>query len=180
MFQEVIRHEIARDALDYVLDSTSPGYIPESALRVWRNDAEDPEGGPATILRTEEMMMMMAGMRTSLCRACSSAGIRQRDALPVHETEMPEMCLPLRKRPRRTTPGPGYEVGESSTAGTARQVGPTTAEADLYGFTDLFRAAPDAGCSREFRLWFWDNGMTLLEPPRDCTDHPRGGQPESY
>ncbi|GJR41423.1 hypothetical protein Tco_1217107 [Tanacetum coccineum] len=33
-----------------------------------------------------------------------AAGIRQRDALPspVHETEMPEMCLPLRKRPCRT------------------------------------------------------------------------------
>ncbi|GJX51953.1 hypothetical protein Tco_0280322 [Tanacetum coccineum] len=48
-----------------------------------------------------------------------AAGIRQRDALPspVHETEMPEICLPLRKRPCRTTPGPGYEVGESSAAG---------------------------------------------------------------
>ncbi|GJX97486.1 hypothetical protein Tco_0353284, partial [Tanacetum coccineum] len=43
-----------------------------------------------------------------------AAGIRQRDALPypIHETEMPEICLPLRKRPRRTTPGPGCEVGE--------------------------------------------------------------------
>ncbi|GKA32920.1 hypothetical protein Tco_0719287 [Tanacetum coccineum] len=45
----------------------------------------------------------------------------ERDALPVHETEMPEMCLPLRKRPCRTTPGPGCEVGESSAAGAARQ-----------------------------------------------------------
>ncbi|GKF78669.1 hypothetical protein Tco_0234237, partial [Tanacetum coccineum] len=53
----------------------------------------------------------------------SPVGIRQRDALPspVHETEMPEMCLPLRKRLCRTTPGPGYEAGESSAAGTARQ-----------------------------------------------------------
>ncbi|GKG56095.1 hypothetical protein Tco_0577170, partial [Tanacetum coccineum] len=41
-----------------------------------------------------------------------ATGIRQRDALPspIHETEMPEICLPLRKRLRRTTPGPGYEV----------------------------------------------------------------------
>ncbi|GKF29376.1 hypothetical protein Tco_0095718 [Tanacetum coccineum] len=72
-----------------------------------------------------------------------AAGIRQRDALPspVHETEMPEICLPLRKRPCRTTPGPGYEVGESSTAGAARQVGPTTARADLYGFADMIDAA---------------------------------------
>ncbi|GKG18265.1 hypothetical protein Tco_0372563, partial [Tanacetum coccineum] len=57
-----------------------------------------------------------------------AARIRQRDVLPspVHETEMLAICLPLRKRPRRTTPGPGYEVGESSAAGTARRVGPTT------------------------------------------------------
>ncbi|GKB85698.1 hypothetical protein Tco_0957970, partial [Tanacetum coccineum] len=52
-----------------------------------------------------------------------AAGIRQRDALPspIHETEMPEICLPLCKRPCRTTPGPGYKVRESSAAGTARQ-----------------------------------------------------------
>ncbi|GKA37931.1 hypothetical protein Tco_0724496 [Tanacetum coccineum] len=45
-----------------------------------------------------------------------AAGIRQRDALPspIHETEIPEMWLPLRKRLCRTTPGPGYEVGELS------------------------------------------------------------------
>ncbi|GJT49009.1 hypothetical protein Tco_0975166 [Tanacetum coccineum] len=36
-----------------------------------------------------------------------AAGIRQRDALPspVHEIEMPEICLPLRKRLCCTTPG---------------------------------------------------------------------------
>ncbi|GKF47917.1 hypothetical protein Tco_0141168, partial [Tanacetum coccineum] len=67
-----------------------------------------------------------------------AARIRQRDALPVHETEMPEMCLPLRKRPCRTTPGPGCEVGESSAAGAARQFGPTTARANLYGFADIY------------------------------------------
>ncbi|GJR73012.1 putative reverse transcriptase domain-containing protein [Tanacetum coccineum] len=41
-----------------------------------------------------------------------AAGIRQRDALPslVHETEMPEICLPLHKRLCRTTPGLGYEL----------------------------------------------------------------------
>ncbi|GJX19394.1 hypothetical protein Tco_0222071 [Tanacetum coccineum] len=80
-----------------------------------------------------------------------AAGIRQRDALPspVHETEMPEICLPLRKRPCRTTPGPGYEVGESLAAGTARQVRPATARADLYGFADMLDAAPGRQTSRE-------------------------------
>ncbi|GJT16399.1 hypothetical protein Tco_0875105 [Tanacetum coccineum] len=45
-----------------------------------------------------------------------AAGIRRRDALPspIHETEIPEMWLPLRKRLCRTTPGPRCEVGESS------------------------------------------------------------------
>ncbi|GJZ60146.1 putative ribonuclease H-like domain-containing protein [Tanacetum coccineum] len=91
-----------------------------------------------------------------------AAGIRQRDALPVHETEMPEMCLPLRKRPRRTTPGPGYEVGESSAAGAARQFGPTTAEADLYGFTDMLEAAPGRQMSRELGYGIRDTWDDLV------------------
>ncbi|GJY99092.1 hypothetical protein Tco_0516522, partial [Tanacetum coccineum] len=62
---------------------------------------------------------------------------------------MTEICLPLRKRLRRTTPGPGYEVGESSAAGAARQFGPTTAEADLYGFADMLDAALGCQTSRE-------------------------------
>ncbi|GKB79846.1 hypothetical protein Tco_0946741 [Tanacetum coccineum] len=33
-----------------------------------------------------------------------------------HDTEIPEMWLPLRKRLCRTTPGPGYRVGRSSSA----------------------------------------------------------------
>ncbi|GJR60917.1 hypothetical protein Tco_1503079 [Tanacetum coccineum] len=42
-----------------------------------------------------------------------AAGIRQRDALPspVHENGMPEICIPLHKRSRRTTPGPGLQSG---------------------------------------------------------------------
>ncbi|GJX58343.1 hypothetical protein Tco_0289733, partial [Tanacetum coccineum] len=62
---------------------------------------------------------------------------------------MPGMCLPLHKRSCRTTPGPGYEVGESLAAGTARQVGPTPARADLYGFDDMLDAAPGRQTSRE-------------------------------
>ncbi|GJV23139.1 hypothetical protein Tco_1375834 [Tanacetum coccineum] len=93
-----------------------------------------------------------------------AAGIRQRDALPspVHETEMPEICLPLRKRPRRTTPGPGYEVGESSAAGAARQFGPTTAEADLYGFADMLDAAPGRQTSKELGYGITDTWDDLV------------------
>ncbi|GJY84440.1 hypothetical protein Tco_0497816 [Tanacetum coccineum] len=93
-----------------------------------------------------------------------AAGIRQRDALPspVHETEMPKICLPLRKRPCRTTPGPGYEVGESSAAGAARQVGPTTARADLYGFADMIDAAPGRQTSRELGYGITDTWDDLV------------------
>ncbi|GJS23316.1 hypothetical protein Tco_0451948 [Tanacetum coccineum] len=93
-----------------------------------------------------------------------AAGIRQRDALPslIHETEMLEICLPLRKRPCRTTPGPGYEVGESSAAGTARQVGPATARADLYGFADMLDAAPGRQTSRELGYGITDTWDDLV------------------
>ncbi|GJU32676.1 hypothetical protein Tco_1176265 [Tanacetum coccineum] len=76
------------------------------------------------------------------------AGIKSERLLTSYETEDPEMWLPLRKRRVfRTTPGSpppplDDEVGESSAAGAARQFGPTTAEADLYGFTDMLEAAP--------------------------------------
>ncbi|GKA99143.1 hypothetical protein Tco_0827080, partial [Tanacetum coccineum] len=64
------------------------------------------------------------------------------DALPspVHETEILEICLPLRKRSCRTAPTPGYEVGESSAVGAARQDGPAIAGADLYAFVDMVDA----------------------------------------
>ncbi|GJS71969.1 hypothetical protein Tco_0704810 [Tanacetum coccineum] len=60
-----------------------------------------------------------------------AARIRQRDALPypVHETEMPEICLSL--------------------SGAARQVGSTKTRADLYGFADMLDAAPGCQTSRE-------------------------------
>ncbi|GJY26546.1 hypothetical protein Tco_0401272 [Tanacetum coccineum] len=42
---------------------------------------------------------------------------------PTH-IEIPESCLPLRKRVRFASPTPSHEVGESSAAGAARQDGP--------------------------------------------------------
>ncbi|GJT12976.1 putative reverse transcriptase domain-containing protein [Tanacetum coccineum] len=40
-------------------------------------------------------------------------------------TDVPEAEMPPRKRACLTTPAPGYEIGESSAAGAARQPGPT-------------------------------------------------------
>ncbi|GJU54674.1 hypothetical protein Tco_1228388 [Tanacetum coccineum] len=63
----------------------------------------------------------------------------------------------------RTTPGPGYEVGESSAAGTARRVGPTTARADLYGFADTLEAAPGRPMSRELGYGIRDTWVILRD-----------------
>ncbi|GJW68272.1 putative reverse transcriptase domain-containing protein [Tanacetum coccineum] len=81
-------------------------------------------------------------------------GLTGENALPspIHETEIPEMWLPLRKRLCRTTPGPRCEVGESSAAGAARQFGPTSAFQGVPGYLgDLVGAIQE-----------------------NCTDHPRG------
>ncbi|GKF65344.1 hypothetical protein Tco_0191861, partial [Tanacetum coccineum] len=48
---------------------------------------------------------------------------------PTH-IEIPESCLPLRKRVRFASPTPSREVGESSAAGAARQDRPTIARDD--------------------------------------------------
>ncbi|GKF05567.1 hypothetical protein Tco_0036235, partial [Tanacetum coccineum] len=82
-----------------------------------------------------------------------AAGIRMRAASPPlllpstsHRIDIPEAEMSPRKRACFTTPAPGFEVGESSAAGAARQPGPTM-EADLrrdrvietgYGITDTW------------------------------------------
>ncbi|GKF16922.1 hypothetical protein Tco_0061840 [Tanacetum coccineum] len=75
---------------------------------------------------------------------------------PTH-IEIPESCLPLRKRVRFTSPTPSREVGESSAAGVARQDTPTVARddpysiarEDLYGFVDMVDVPPRCSTSRE-------------------------------
>nr|GEW82534.1 hypothetical protein [Tanacetum cinerariifolium] len=61
-----------------------------------------------------------------------AAGIRMRALLPStsHRTDVPEAEMPPQKRACFTTSALGLEVGESSTAGAARQPGPTL-KADL-------------------------------------------------
>ncbi|GJT52325.1 hypothetical protein Tco_0978482 [Tanacetum coccineum] len=75
---------------------------------------------------------------------------------PTH-IEIPESCLPLRKRVRFASPTPSREVGESSAAGAARQDRPTIARddpysiarEDLYGFVDMVDVPPRCSTSRE-------------------------------
>ncbi|GKA60671.1 hypothetical protein Tco_0760078 [Tanacetum coccineum] len=76
---------------------------------------------------------------------------RQRDTplSHVHETKIPKICLPLRKRQCRTVPTPRYEVRKSLAAGAARQDRPAVARADLYEFIDMVDAAPGRLMSSE-------------------------------
>ncbi|GKB61196.1 hypothetical protein Tco_0917382 [Tanacetum coccineum] len=75
---------------------------------------------------------------------------------PTH-IEIPESCLPLRKRVHFASPTPSREVGESSAAGAARQDRPTIsrddpysiAREDLYGFVDMVDVPPRCSTSRE-------------------------------
>ncbi|GJS48468.1 putative reverse transcriptase domain-containing protein [Tanacetum coccineum] len=67
----------------------------------------------------------------------------------VHETKIPKICLPLRKRQCRTAPTPRYEVRKSLAAGAARQDRPAVARADLYEFIDMVDAAPGRLMSSE-------------------------------
>ncbi|GJR48282.1 hypothetical protein Tco_1316385 [Tanacetum coccineum] len=68
---------------------------------------------------------------------------------PTH-IEIPESCLPLRKRVRFASPTPSHEVRESSAAGAARKDRPTIARdgpyfiarEDLYGFVDMVDIPP--------------------------------------
>ncbi|GKF65172.1 hypothetical protein Tco_0191689, partial [Tanacetum coccineum] len=92
---------------------------------------------------------------------------------PTH-IEIPESCLPLRKRVRFASPAPSHEVGESSAAGAARQDGPaiaredpySLARGDLYGFVNMVDVAPGHPMSRELNYGItdtWDDLVGAIE-----------------
>ncbi|GJT44592.1 hypothetical protein Tco_0953307 [Tanacetum coccineum] len=82
---------------------------------------------------------------------------------PTH-IEIPESCLPLRKRVRFASPTPSPEVGESSAAGAARQDRPTIAREDLYGFIDMIDVPPRCSTSRELDYGIYGTGMIWMVP----------------
>ncbi|GJY26659.1 hypothetical protein Tco_0401385 [Tanacetum coccineum] len=92
---------------------------------------------------------------------------------PTH-IEVPESCLPLRKRLCFAAPTPNHEVGESSVADAARQDGPavvredpySVARGDLYGFVDRVDIAPGRLMSRELDYGItdtWDDLVGAIE-----------------
>ncbi|GKA74629.1 putative reverse transcriptase domain-containing protein [Tanacetum coccineum] len=88
---------------------------------------------------------------------------------PTH-IDIPESCLPLRKRVHFASPTLSHEVGESSTAGAARQYGPavaredpySVARGDLYGFVDMVDVAPGHPMSRELDYGITDTWDDLV------------------
>ncbi|GKE94576.1 hypothetical protein Tco_1579431, partial [Tanacetum coccineum] len=88
---------------------------------------------------------------------------------PTH-IEIPESCLPLRKRVHFASPTPSHEVKESSAAGAARQDGPavaredpySVARGDLYGFIDMVDVAPGHLISRELDYGITDTWDDLV------------------
>ncbi|GKF74804.1 hypothetical protein Tco_0224248, partial [Tanacetum coccineum] len=88
---------------------------------------------------------------------------------PTH-IEIPESCLPLRKRVHFASPTPSHEVGESSAAGAAIQDEPaiaredpySIAREDLYGFVNMVNVPPRCSTSRELDYGITDTWDDLV------------------
>nr|GEW91880.1 hypothetical protein [Tanacetum cinerariifolium] len=88
---------------------------------------------------------------------------------PTH-IEIPKSCLPLRKRLRFASPTPSQEVGESSTAGAARQDEPVVernnpyslVREDLYEFFDRVDVTHGRPMSKELDYGITDTRDELV------------------
>ncbi|GKB38513.1 hypothetical protein Tco_0883455, partial [Tanacetum coccineum] len=121
----------------------SPGYIPESDPEEdpEEDDEEDPADYPADRGDDDDDTDQDPYLAY---RVTARMSIRHQAPAPstFHELRT-RVWLPLRKELCPTTPGLGYEVRESSAAGAARQIGPTTAEADLYDLLIFAGSRPE-------------------------------------
>ncbi|GJW96922.1 hypothetical protein Tco_0178730 [Tanacetum coccineum] len=178
----------------------SPGYIPESDPE--EEDEEDPEEDPAyypadigdddeedeeeehLAFVDSTVVALPAVDRTDSIFFISYSPFPQTPSPPPPQIlsppisptriEIPESCLPPRKRPRLASPTPIYEVGETSAAGAARHDVPAipredpyvVAREDLYKFVDMVDDAPrHPGCpiSRELDYGITDEWDGLVE-----------------
>ncbi|GJS47694.1 hypothetical protein Tco_0597815 [Tanacetum coccineum] len=127
------------------MEASSMAYYDDPSDDDDDEDESDAERGGSTVAPADPAAVAYsADQDPYLAYRVTARNEITRDALPspVHETEMLNLVLPLRKRPCRTTPGPGYEVGESSAAGAARQ---------------------DSSTSKEVSYWIlWNMGLPLI------------------
>ncbi|GKF59626.1 hypothetical protein Tco_0176412 [Tanacetum coccineum] len=127
----------------------SPGYIPESDPEDEEDPEEDPAYYPADIGDDDEedeeeehlasadstVVALLAVDHTDSIFFISYSPFPQTPSPPPPQIlsppisptriEIPESCLPPRKRPRLASPTSIYEVGETSAAGAARHDVPT-------------------------------------------------------
>ncbi|GKC94726.1 hypothetical protein Tco_1160168, partial [Tanacetum coccineum] len=161
-----------------------PGYIPKSDLE------EDPEEDPTDYPvdrddddddeEEEEEHPALADSVPPVHRMTTRISIRDElsISLPPREEipstppnspthiEVPESCLPLRKRVCFASPTPSREVEESLAAGAARQDRPTIAREDLYGFVDMVDVNPRCSTSRELDYYItdiWDDPVGAID-----------------
>ncbi|GJV81637.1 hypothetical protein Tco_1517507 [Tanacetum coccineum] len=155
----------------------SPGYVPESDPEEEpEEDDEDPEEDPADYPadrddddddEAEEEVERLLALTTPPPSPLTplSSPLPQIPSPPPNSPthiEIPESCLPLRKRVRFASPTPSREVGESSAAGVARQDRPTIAREDLYGFVDMVDIPPRCSTSRELDYGITDTWDDLV------------------
>ncbi|GJZ84972.1 hypothetical protein Tco_0650311 [Tanacetum coccineum] len=119
----------------------TPPLLPASPLSPWSSPLPQIPSPPLPV--SSRPLPLPSPLTTSPTNAGAPLGyraarIQMRAASPPlllpstsHRTDIPEAEMPRRKRACSTTLAPGLEVGESSTAGAARQLGPTL-EADAW------------------------------------------------
>ncbi|GJU31235.1 reverse transcriptase domain-containing protein [Tanacetum coccineum] len=153
-----------------------------------REPEEDIDGsrrGSSCYLAVRIMMMMLMVSRTRMRseerKHPALAGLYSTGTHPTH-IEIPESCLPLRKRVRFASPTPSHEVGESSAVGGLGSDRPTIARddpysiarEDLYGFVDMVDVPPRCSTSRELDYDITDTWDDLVGASMSLPDHPRG------
>nr|GFB06812.1 hypothetical protein [Tanacetum cinerariifolium] len=132
----------------------SPGYIPEFDPKgdLEEDDEDDPEEDPVNYPADSTVVALPAVDHVSSEEVTKPLPQIPSTPLPIPSPppnslthiEIPESCLPLRKRLRFASPTPSQEVGESSPAGAARQDEPTVVRDDPYslelgyGITDTW------------------------------------------
>nr|GEY36144.1 putative reverse transcriptase domain-containing protein [Tanacetum cinerariifolium] len=167
--------------------ANSPGYIPEFDPKgdPKEDDEEDLADYPAdsTVVALPAVDHVTSEEVTEPLPQITSPPLPIPSPPPNSPThiEIPESCLPLRKRLRFASPTPSQEVRESLAVGTARQDEPVVARDDpyslvreeLYGFVDRVDVAPRRPMSRELDYGItdtWDELVGAIKEIAPTTD----------
>nr|GEZ16447.1 hypothetical protein [Tanacetum cinerariifolium] len=158
----------------------SPGYIPEFDPKgnLEEDDEEDPEEDPTDYPADSTVVALQAVDHIPFEEVIEPLLQIPSPPLPIPSPppnspthiEIPESCLPLRKRLSFASPTPSQEVEESSAAGAARQDEPVVARDDpysllreeIYGFFNRVDVTPGRSLSRELEYGITDTWDELV------------------